>query len=186
MDGLPVATPPSASPVPRFSEFLQLVREDWETNGRDWHHPGTQALFAYRLGRFRRGVANPLLRKPLSFLYKVLQRRSVRNGIELRDSAIIGRRLRIPHQGAIVFHQVGVIGDDCTIRQAVTLGRARIGPDEDDFPTLGRNVKVGVGAVLMGDIIIGDDARIGPNCVVTTNVPQGASVMAPTSRTFKM
>jgi serine O-acetyltransferase len=123
----------------------------------------------------------------LSIVYRVLQRRAVRGGVELHDTAVVGRRIRIPHAGAIVLHRYGVIGDDCMIRHNVTLGRARTGSGRhEDFPTLGRAVNVGVGAVVMGEIIVGDEARIGPNSLVTTDVPDGAMVISPRSRILKM
>lgn len=181
----PQATPPTANPEPSLREFIGLVREDWSTNGRDWHHLGTQALFAYRLGRFRHNIGFVPVRKALSLLYKFLQRRAVRGGIELRDSTNLGRRVRIPHAGAIVFHRDGIVGDDCVVRQGVTMGRAGLAAAADDHPTIGSGVEIAAGAVIMGAIVIGDGAKIGPNCVVTTDVPEGSTVFSPTARTLR-
>lgn len=180
----PVATPPSASLQPTLGEFVQLIREDWLTNGRHWDLPGFQALFVYRLGVFRMTIRSAAIRKPLSFLYRILQRH-VRNrlNIELSYTAHIGRRVRIIHQGAIVIHPHAVIGDDCWIRQGVTLGTG-MDWDKDDRPTLGRDVRIGVGAVLAGTLTVGDGARIGPNAVIMTDVPAGAKVVAPRPRLF--
>ena len=78
----------------------------------------------------------------------------VRNvyGIQLSPQTQIGRRLRIVHQHGIVIHKSAVIGDDCLIRHGVTIGAAR-GPGA---PRLGDRVEVGAGAVLVGNIRIGD------------------------------
>jgi serine O-acetyltransferase len=105
----------------------------------------------------------------------------VRNfyGIELYPTAEIGRRLGIVHQHGIVIHKRTVIGDDCLIRQGVTIG---IRDAEAMPPRLGDRVKVGAGAVLAGPISIGDDVVIGPNTVVMTSVPAGSMVTAPPSR----
>ncbi len=49
-------------------------------------------------------------------------------------------------------------------------------------PTLGRGVDVGAGAVIVGNITVGDDAIVGANSVVFTNVPPGAVVMGVPAR----
>lgn len=184
MASLPVATPPTAPHAPSFREFMELVREDWVTHDRDLHKAGFQALFAYRLGVYRTTIRNAAVRKPLGAAYKLLQRRARnRLSIELTCTARIGRRVRIIHQGAIVVHPYAVIGDECWLRQGVTLGTSADW-DPDDRPVLGRGVRVGVGAVLVGTIVVGDDARIGPNAVVTTHVPSGARVVAARPRVF--
>lgn len=181
----PVVTPPSSPLKPTLREFVELVKEDWCANGRTVRMPGFQALFAYRLGVYRRTIRIGLLRKPMTLLSRALRRRA-RNvlSIELSDTAHIGRRVRIIHQGAIVIHPYAVIGDECWIRQGVTLGTG-VDWDKDDKPTLGRDVRIGVGAVLAGSFVVGDGARIGPNTVVTTDVPEGAVVMPPHPRVFR-
>jgi serine O-acetyltransferase len=108
-------------------------------------------------------------------------------GIELSDRTRIGRRLRIAHQNGIVIHGQAVIGDDCVIRQGVTLGARGGGRGSrtgkvPGAPHLGDRVEIGVGAVLAGPIRIGDDVVIGPNAVVMTHVPAGAIVSAPPAR----
>jgi serine O-acetyltransferase len=89
--------------------------------------------------------------------------------------------LIIGHQGGVVIHFNSRIGDDCVILQNVTLGAA----SDATFmrgPVLGNRVKVGCGAVIIGGITIGDDVHIGPNTVVTTNIPAGSIVVAPPPR----
>jgi serine O-acetyltransferase len=97
---------------------------------------------------------------------------------EVPFTAKLGRRVAFAHQGCIVIHWLAEIGDDCTISHNVTIGAAK----GWDHPTLGKGVQVGVGAVIIGSIRIGDGARIGPNAVVMSNVPPGATVFAPPSR----
>lgn len=165
------------------------MREDHTANDRSrmvwtvWT-PGFQALLAYRLGVWCNGIRPAALRAPARLAVGFL-RFFVRNfyGIELYPTASIGRRLRIAHQHGIVIHPRAMIGDDCLIRQGVTIGAT--GGTRDDRappPRLGNRVQVGAGAVLAGPITIGDDVRIGPNCVVMTNVPAGSIVTAPPSR----
>lgn len=117
----------------------------------------------------------------------------VRNvyGIELPTPVRLGRRFRLTHQGS-VFHPHTVFGDDCVVRQGVTIGAARVGRDRggvdfnDDHPTFGDRVDVGAGAVVIGRLHVGNDVKIGPNAVVTADVPDGSIVVAPASRVIKM
>ena len=69
-----------------------------------------------------------------------------------------------------------VIGDDCVLRQGVTLGNRYL-DRPGDAPVLGRRVNVGAGAKLLGPVQIGDDAVIGANAVVLHDVPAGATVV---------
>lgn len=179
---------PGALPViPTFTELRARIREDRTVNPGFWS-PGFQALATHRLGAWCNGIRSRPLRVAVRLAYRFL-RLVARNvyGIELSDRTRIGRRLRIAHQHGIVIHGQAVIGDDCLIRQGVTLGslggghgsRARALPGA---PQLGDRVEVGVGAVLVGPIRIGDDVVIGPNAVVMTHVPAGAIVSAPPAR----
>jgi serine O-acetyltransferase len=154
--------------------MLRLVREDLAAHGGDWTKAGFKALAVYRFGVWRMTVSPKLIRAPLSLIYRHYYRR-VRNiyGIELPYSASVGRRVVIEHQSGIVIHGATVIGDECVIRQNCTFGIRRI--DElTKAPVLGRGVDVGAGAVILGDIVIGDFAVIGANAVVLCDVPAGA------------
>lgn len=158
------------------------IKEDWIANGRDWSLPGFRAVAVHRFGVWRMGVRFSPLRMIYSFIYRRLFRH-VRNhyGIELYYTANVGRRLQIGHQGAIVIHNHATIGDDCTIRQGVTIGAARLGPGRE-APRIGSRVSIGAGAVIIGSVVIGDDVMIGPNAVVMMNVPDGAMVTATPGR----
>ena len=156
------------------------MREDWETHRRDVTRPGLHALLLQRYAVWRLGLPPGLRRKALSAIRHILWI-SVRNiyGIELHDTATIGRRVRIEHQGIVVVDGDAVVGDDCLILHNVTIGRAQ---QYGGAPRVGRDVVIGPGAVLAGDIDIGDGARIGPNAVVLVDVPAGATVFAPPAR----
>jgi len=171
----------------RVLGLVAQIREDWEIHQRDWTQPGFRALAIHRFGHWIQSEAgHGLVRGPVR---RVLQRlhlmmfRYARNryGIELHPATAIGQRVRFVHQSGIVISPKAVIGDDCLIRQNVTIG----GPSEErwhEAPILGRRVHVGSGAVLIGAITIGDGARIGPNAVVMTDVPAFASVFVVSPR----
>ncbi|MDB4985447.1 MAG: cysE 1 [Myxococcaceae bacterium] len=152
----------------------QLIREDFVAHGSDITRPGFQAVAIYRFGVWRMTVEPKPLRAPLSIAYRALYR-TVRNlyGIELPYSAKIGRRVIFEHQHGIVVHGQTVIGDDCIIRQGVTLG-IRSMERLTEAPVLGRGVNVGAGAKIIGPVQIGDGASIGANAVVLKDVPAGA------------
>jgi serine acetyltransferase len=81
-----------------------------------------------------------------------------------------GSDLFLPHPFAMVVHARAVIGDRVTIFQGVTLGETGTGPGA---PTIGDDVVIGAGAVVLGPITIDDGAVIGANAVVTVDVPAG-------------
>ena len=160
--------------------LLEILKEDKATNQQSLLRPGFHALVMYRLGKW---AAHSPRRRPFLVVAKVL-RVLVRNfyGIEMYWEADIGRRFTIAHQGAMVIHQFCTIGNDCVIRQGVTIGSADMF-DPDGGPVLGNNVDIGAGAAIIGKVRIGNNVRIGPNAVVITDIPDGSTVFAPPSRT---
>jgi serine O-acetyltransferase len=163
-----------------WRELCSWIGEDYRAHERDWTRPGFRAVAIHRFGNFRMQLAWPLLRKSLGLLYWPTFR-YIRNhyGIELPYSVKLGRRVVIEHQGAIVIHGSSQIGDDCILRQGVTLGNRRL-DDPFSAPKLGQNVNVGAGAKLLGGINIGDHAAIGANAVVLIDVPaHGTAIGVP-------
>jgi serine O-acetyltransferase len=158
----------------RKPSFWELVREDYEAHGRELSRPGFQAVLVHRFGSWRMGIESKLARAPLSVAYRALYR-GVRNfyGIELPYTVQLGRRVVFEHQHGIVVHGSTVIGDDCIIRQGVTLGLRSL-DRLAEAPVLGRGVNVGAGAKIIGAVRIGDGAAIGANAVVLEDVPAGA------------
>lgn len=150
-----------------FFEDLRVAREGLASLGF-W------ALQVYRLGHLRYRFQSRLVRYPLGALHMVLAKLAeIACGVTIGVSARIGRRLVIEHSGAIVVHGLAVIGDDCTIRQGVTIGNRRMDRPLE-APQLGNRVNVGAGAKILGAVRVGDDADIGANAVVITDVPAGA------------
>jgi serine O-acetyltransferase len=155
----------------------ELIREDLATHDGDWLRPGFIAIAGYRFGVWRMNVRWTVLRQFLSFLYRVLYRKSAYvHGIEIPYTASIGRRVKIEHQHGIVVHGDSVIGDDCILRQGVTLG-IRDERYSQSAPRLGKRVSVGAGAKILGAVCIGNDAKIGANAVVLDDVPAGCTAV---------
>jgi serine O-acetyltransferase len=171
--------------IPDLRTLFTHIREDRSVNGKSIFSPGFQAMIVYRFGVWREGISPRLLRMPFSFLYRAMYV-FVRNiyGIELPSTARIGRRLRVAHQHGILVHPEAVIGDDCMIRQGVSIGISRVSKTKGErvAPVLGDRVEVGAGAMIAGAVTIGDDVAIGPNTVVITNVPANSIVTSPMPR----
>jgi serine O-acetyltransferase len=152
--------------------MFPLLREDWRTHERDIWRQGLWVMAVYRFGRWRYGLPAPL-RKPLSFVYRLLKIASqILTGIDLPCEATVGRRLRIEHFGGIIVSGDAVIGNDVVLRNGVTIGLRRT--SERGAPEIGNGVDIGAGAKLLGRIRIGDGAVIGANAVVLCDVPAGA------------
>jgi serine O-acetyltransferase len=163
-----------------FRALIDQLREDRIAHFRDSTYPGFRAIAVHRFGVWRRTLPAPL-RKALFPVY-ILAHCWIRNryGINLFWTTKVGRRVIIANQGNVTVHEEAVIGDDCIIRQNVTIGA--VSDDRPGAPVLGRAVHIGAGAVIVGRIQIGDGARIGPNAVIMSNVPEGAMAIAPATR----
>lgn len=94
-------------------------------------------------------------------------------GIELNYKAEIGPRLRLYHGYALVIHDNAVIGADCTLRHATTIGMRKAA---DDCPVIGDRVDIGSNSVVIGAINVADDATIGAGSVVVHDVSAGSTV----------
>lgn len=89
-----------------------------------------------------------------------------------------------PHGLSGIFISSGaLIGSGCTVFQQVTIGSNTL-PDSRGAgaPRIGKNVFVGAGAKIIGNVTVGDNVRIGANCVVTSDIPDNATVVLPAPR----
>jgi serine O-acetyltransferase len=160
-----------------MSHFWTDVKSDWSAHGRSAYSAGFRTLLVYRFGNWRMGIRHKLLRAPFSVLYRFLERRvRFKYGIELPYSVELGERVVFEHQHGIIIHGHCVIGDDCIIRQGVTLGNKSV-DRPFEAPKLGNNVNVGAGAKILGAVVIGNDVSIGANAVVVTDVLAGMTVV---------
>ena len=130
-------------------------------------------MAVYRFGRWRYNIRWRWIRLPFSFVYKFLRMFSeILTGIELPCEAVVGRRFRIDHFGGIIISGDAVFGEDCIVRNGVTVGLRNTG--QRGSPIIGDRVDIGAGAKLLGPIRIGDDVAIGANAVVLTDVPSNS------------
>ncbi len=147
---------------------------------------GFWALQVYRFGRLRYRFQSKLIRIPLGVVHLFLAKwAEMWCGVTLGVGAQIGRRLTIEHSGAIVVHGNTVMGDDCVIRQGVTIGNRQMS-DPLAAPVLGDRVNVGAGAKILGRVRIGSDVDIGANAVVVHDLPDGAVAVGVPARVIRI
>ena len=132
--------------------------------------PGLHALAIHRAAHRLWQRGHKLSGRLLSHLGRFL------TGVEIHPGATIGRGVMIDHGMGVVIGETAVVGDDCSIFQGVTLGgTGKQGGKR--HPTLGNRVVVGVGASVLGDISVGDGARIGAGSVVLKDVPADSTAV---------
>jgi serine O-acetyltransferase len=136
-------------------------------------YPGFHAIVFHRLTHFlHTRLRIPFLPRLLSQLARWI------TGIEIHPGAEIGRGVFIDHGMGVVIGETAVIGDNVTLYQGVTLGGT--GKDKGKrHPTLEEGVLVGSGAKILGNIVIGENARIGAGSVVRE---RGAKLRSPRER----
>ena len=96
--------------------------------------------------------------------------------IEIHPGAKIGRRFFIDHGMGVVVGETSEIGDDVLIYKGVVLGGTSL-EKKKRHPTVGNNVVIGTGAIVLGAVNIGYNARIGAGSVVITDTPPNATVV---------
>lgn len=133
-------------------------------------YPGLQALVLHRFSHKLYHLGIPLLPRLLSHFGRFF------TGIEIHPGATIGEGVFIDHGMGVVIGETAIIGNYCLIYQGVTLGGTgkEIGKRH---PTLGENVVVGAGAKVLGNLLIGNDVRIGAGSVVLKDVPSECTVV---------
>jgi serine O-acetyltransferase len=125
---------------------------------------GFHALQTYRIGH-RLWKAG---RKDFALYLQSLVSRFLQ--LDIHPAAKIGRGIMIDHATGIVIGETAVVGDNCSLLHGVTLGGS--GNEEGDrHPKIGRGVMIGAGATILGNIKVGDCARIAAGSVVLKDVP---------------
>ena len=95
--------------------------------------------------------------------------------VDINPAARIGKGIMLDHGTGVVVGETAVIGDNVSILQGVTLGGTGKA-EEDRHPKIGNGVLIGAGAKVIGNIKVGDCARIGAGSVVVKDVPPNVTV----------
>lgn len=135
---------------------------------------GYVALQAWR-------VSNWLWRRERTDLALLLQSHSSDMlQVSIHPSASIGTGVYLDHATGIIVGAFAVIGDDVTIMQSVTIGRNQALPNR--APRIGRGVLLSGGATVLGDVSVGDFAKIGAGALVQHDVPGGCTAVGVPAR----
>ena len=100
-----------------------------------------------------------------------------KNGIDLPFSAKIGKGLLLLHPQNITFNSKCVIGNNLTILKGATIGATKDSEGNNLVPIIGDNVYIGINAVVVGNITIGDNSMICANSFVNFDVPNDSIVL---------
>ena len=137
-------------------------------------YPGAKAVFFHRIANFFAIAKFNLVARIISQFSRFL------TGIEIHPNAKIGKNLFIDHGMGVVIGETSEIGDNVTIYHMATLGGISPSINSDDqrntkrHPTLMDNVVVGSGAQILGPVVVGKNAKIGANAVVTKDVDENS------------
>jgi serine O-acetyltransferase len=161
-----------------------LLREDLRTHEGKLFEQGFWAVAVHRFGNWRMGIRHRLVRAPLTFLFRALNKWVEWTcGISLPYTTRLGRRVRIWHFGGMFLHARS-IGDDVQLRQNTTFGVARTNYN-DELPVIEDRADIGCGVCVLGAVRIGEDAVIGANSVVVKDVPPRAVAVGAPARVIK-
>lgn len=144
-------------PAIKHPQEVLLYQGMW---ARFWHYP---AHYFYERAWF-------LLARGVSQCARFL------TGIEIHPGAQLSDTVFIDHGAGTVIGETAIVGDYTTIFQGVTLGGT--GKERGKrHPTVGHHVMIGSGAMILGNVSIGDRAKIGALSVVLEDVEAGATVV---------
>lgn len=138
-------------------------------------YPGFHALIMYR-------IAHVFYKIKLYFIARLIsQITRFFTLIEIHPGATIGKNLFIDHGCGIVIGETTIIGDNCTIYHNVTLGGT--GKDKGKrHPTIGNNVMIGAGSIILGPINIGNNVKIGAGSIVVKDVKDNTTIISEKSK----
>lgn len=126
-------------------------------------YPGLWATGFYRFSHRLYKIRLFFLARLISYLGRFF------TGIEIHPAAKIGQRFVIDHGMGIVIGGSSIIGNDVLIYHGVTLGATAM-DDSKRHPTLSNGVTVGANAIILGNIIIGENTIIGAGATILKDV----------------
>lgn len=95
--------------------------------------------------------------------------------VDINPQAKLGKGIMLDHGTGTVIGETAVVGDHVSIMQGVTLGGTGKA-DQDRHPKIGNGVLLGAGAIVLGNIHVGDCARVAAGSVVVKEVPPRVTV----------
>jgi len=149
-------------------DFSNAYKNDPALNSRLdflFNYPGVWAVAWYRVAH---RLYNANFKRTARVIMGIAQ---ILTNIDIHPAAKIGKRVFIDHGTGVVIGETAVVEDDVLIYQGVTLGGVSLTHGKR-HPTIKEGVVIGAGAKILGNIEIGNHAKIGANSVVVKPVPE--------------
>lgn len=141
-------------------------------------YPGLHALWFHKIGHWFWIRNHRLAGRFISHISRFF------TGIEIHPGAQIGKRFFIDHGMGVVIGETTIVGDDVLLYKGVVLGGTSL-ESKKRHPTIGNNVVVGTNAIVLGDIEIGENCKIGAGSVVTKPAPPNSTIVGIPGRTLQ-
>ncbi|TGM52560.1 serine O-acetyltransferase [Leptospira vanthielii] len=133
-------------------------------------YPGLHALWLHKFAHLLYKLRLPIIPRLINYISRFL------TGIDIHPGAKIAPGVFIDHGSGVVIGETAIVGSGSLIFQGVTLGGT--GKESGKrHPTIGKNVVIGAGAKVLGNITVEDHVRVGAGSVVMRNVPAGCTVV---------
>lgn len=148
-------------------DFSNAYKNDPALNSRVdfiFNYPGVWAIAWYRIGHKLHTLGFKRIARSIMGLTQIFTH------IDIHPAAQIGSRVFIDHGTGVVIGETTIIEDDVVIYQGVTLGGVSLTQGKR-HPTIRQGAVLGAGAKILGNITIGERAKVGANSVVVKEVP---------------
>ena len=167
----------------------ELIKEDFSIPKKNdpalhskfeliFNYPGVWAIVNYR-------ISNRLYKRGFKRFARIFSGFSqLLTNTDIHPCAQIGRRVFIDHGFGVVIGETTIIEDDVLIYQGVTLGGVSLSHGKR-HPTIKKNSVLGSGSKILGNIIIGENCKVGANSVVIKDVPCSSTAVGIPARIIK-
>jgi len=148
-------------------DFANAYRNDPALNSKVdflFNYPGVWAIAWYRIASRLHNSGFKRFARTIMGLTQIF------TNIDIHPAARIGQRVFIDHGTGVVIGETAIIEEDVVIYQGVTLGGVSLQHGKR-HPTIRKGAVLGAGSKILGNIIIGEYAKIGANSVVVKEVP---------------
>jgi len=144
-----------------------------------FNYPGVWALVSYR-------IAHRVYKQGWKTFGRIIMGISqIFTNIDIHPACEIGRRVFIDHGFGVVIGETAKVGNDVLIYQQVTIGGVSLERGIKRHPTVKDRVVVGGGAKILGNIIIGENSKVGANSVVIHDVPANSTAIGIPARVIQ-
>ena len=157
----------------------EIFKKDYyDFYGEKWAWGGVKRILSNRdlryvyVGRVSAHSSNPAVR----FIFRIMRHRMAVNRCCEISFQNIGDGFHLSHGNAIIINAQAKIGENCSLRNGITIGVEMRGARKGS-PTIGDRVWIGPGAIIVGKVVVGNDVLIGANAYVNFDVPNHSIVI---------